>query len=168
MDIPTLHTPHLTLRPFVAEDAAELYAINQQPGVLRYFPNPTPPPLEKVERFVAYQQKHWQTYGYGNWAVVPQETGCFGGWAGLQYLAETEETEVGYLLAPHLWGKGYASEAASAAIKFGFEHFDFPEIIALVHPDNVASLRVASKCGLQVIEKKVYWGLELVRHKIKR
>lgn len=165
--IPTLETDHLLLRPFQAEDAAVLDAINRKPGVLAYFPSPNPPALEKVERFVAYQQKHWDTYGYGNWALVPKETGSFGGWVGLQYLAETQETEVGYLLDPALWGRGYATEAARASLQFGFERFAFPEIIALVHPDNAASLRVASKCGLQVVERKVYWGLELVRHVMK-
>jgi [ribosomal protein S5]-alanine N-acetyltransferase len=168
MHIPTLHTLHLTLRPFLPEDAAALYGIYQHDGVLQYFPDPIPPALERVERFVSYQHKHWDSHGYGNWAIVPTVTGQFGGWAGLQYLPETGETEVGYLLDRPLWGRGYATEAALASIEFGFEHFDLPEIIALVHPENAASLRVAEKCGLSVVERKVYWGLEVVRHTIKR
>jgi ribosomal-protein-alanine N-acetyltransferase len=166
--IPTLHTPRLTLRPFRPADAAELERIQRLSGVLRYFPNPVAPPLEKVERFVAYQQAHWEKYAYGNWAVEPDESGRFAGWVGLQFLPETNETEVGYLLDPAVWGKGYATEAARASLQFGFERFAFPEIIALVHPDNTASLRVAAKCGLVALERKVYWGLELIRHTVTR
>lgn len=166
--IPTLRTPRLILRPFQSSDAAELCRIQQIESVLRYFPNPVPPPLERVERYLAGQQAHWEQYGYGNWAVEPDKSGRFAGWAGLQYLPETNEIEVGYLLDPAVWGKGYATEAARASLQWGFDHFPFPEIIALVHPENTASLRVAAKCGLIPVERKVYWGLELVRHTVTR
>jgi RimJ/RimL family protein N-acetyltransferase len=162
--IPTLHTPRLTLRPLVPRDAVTLYGIYQVEGVLQYFPNPNPPPLEKVERFIAGQQAHWEAYGYGNWGIVPKGKMDIIGWAGLQFLPETNETEVGYLLNRQSWGKGYATEATRASLRFGFEGFNFPEIIALVHPNNAASLKVAAKCGLTIIERKVYWGVEMVRH----
>jgi RimJ/RimL family protein N-acetyltransferase len=167
MEIPTLHTQHLTLRPLAPADAHTLHGIYQVEGVLQYFPNPNPPPLEKVEQFIAGQQAHWDVYGYGDWGIVPKGETDIIGWAGLQFLPETDETEVGYLLSRQSWGKGYATEAACASLQFGFEHFDFPEIIALVHPDNAASLKVAVKCGLTVVEHKVYWGIEMVRHAMK-
>jgi [ribosomal protein S5]-alanine N-acetyltransferase len=166
--IPTLRTPRLTLRPFTPEDARPLYHIYQHAGVLQYFPNPTPPPLEKVERFIAAQQAHWETYGYGNWAICLPDLAELAGWAGLQFIPETGETEVGYLLDRPYWGQGYATEAALAALQFGFEHLPCGEIIALVHPENAGSLKVAAKCGLAVVERKVYWGLELVRHTLGR
>jgi ribosomal-protein-alanine N-acetyltransferase len=166
--IPTLHTDHLILRPILPSDAIILHRIYNTEGVLQYFPNSSPPPLEKVERFVARQQEHWDKYGYGNWAITTHDNDEIIGWAGLQFLPETDETEVGYLLDRAQWGKGYATEAARASLEFGFNHFDFPEIIALVEPENVASLKVAAKCGLVAVERKVYWGAEMVRHVIKR
>lgn len=162
--IPILHTPRLVLRALVPEDAPALFQIHQTEGILQYFPNPTPPPLDRIERFIASQQVHWEKYGYGHWAVILPGLPDLIGWAGLQYLPETGETEVAYLLDQAFWGKGYATEAALAAIQFGFENFDFPEIIALVHPDNARSLNVAARCGFKVVEHKTYWGLELVRH----
>jgi RimJ/RimL family protein N-acetyltransferase len=167
MEIPTLHTQHLILRALVPGDAITLHSIYQVEGVLQYFPNQNPPPLEKVEGFVAGQEAHWKVYGYGNWGIVPKGEAEIIGWAGLQFLPETDETEVGYLLNKPSWGKGYATEAARASLQFGFERFDFPEIIALVHPDNIGSLKVAAKCGLIVAERKVYWGMEMVRHVMK-
>jgi ribosomal-protein-alanine N-acetyltransferase len=168
LNIPSLHTRRLTLRPILPADTAHFYRIYQTAGVLQYFPNPTPPPLEKVERFVANQQAHWDKYGYGNWGILLNGGEQVIGWAGLQFLPETDETEVGYLLDKPFWGQGYATEVARASLDYGFSHFDFPEIIALVHPDNLASLKVAAKCGMTVVERKVYWGIEMVRHVLKR
>ena len=167
MEIPTLHTQHLILRPLIPTDALTLHGIYQVEGVLQYFPNPNPPPLEKVERFIAGQGAHWESYGYGNWGIVPKGEIDIIGWAGLQFLPETDETEVGYLLNKLFWGRGYATEATRTSLEFGFEHFNFPEIIALVHPDNAGSLKVAAKCGLTVVEHKEYWGIEMVRHVMK-
>ena len=165
IEIPTINTPHLTLRPIVPADAAALYRIYQNEGVLQYFPNPTPPPLEKVQRFVAFQQAHWEKYGYGNWGVVLEGEGKIIGWAGLQYLPELDETEVGFLLDRPFWGKGYATEAARASIQFGFEHFDLDHIIALVHPENIASRRVIEKCGLRLVQTLSLWGIQLMRYR---
>jgi RimJ/RimL family protein N-acetyltransferase len=58
MNIPTLSTPRLTLCPLEAADALILHRIHQGEGVLRYLPNPNPPPMERVERFIAGQRKH--------------------------------------------------------------------------------------------------------------
>lgn len=166
MSIPILilQTPSLTLRPLQAADAPILRRIYQTEGVLRYFPSTTPPPLEKVERFIAGQQAHWEQYGYGNWGLLPHGERDIIGWAGLQYLSELDETEVGFLLAQPFWGRGFATEAARASLQFGFECFDLDHIIALVHPENLASRRVIQKCGMTCLETIHLWGIDLLRH----
>jgi ribosomal-protein-alanine N-acetyltransferase len=164
--IPFIHTAHLTLRPFLPEDAAVLLLIYQSEGVLRYFPNPAPPPLEKVQRFVAGQAEHWEKHGCGDWAVVVEDEEKLIGWAGLQYLPELDETEVGFLLDRPFWGKGYATEAARVSVQFGFELLNLDHIIALVHPDNIASRRVIEKCGLGFEESLSLWGIQLRRYQI--
>jgi ribosomal-protein-alanine N-acetyltransferase len=165
INYPSVQTSHLTLRPLKDSDAGVLHRIYQSEGVLRYFPNPVPPPLEKIQRFIARQQAHWEKYGYGDWGVVPDGESEIIGWAGLQYLPELGETEVGFLLDRSFWGKGYATEAAQASLKFGFEHFSLYHIIALVHPDNLASRRVIEKCGMSYMENLSLWGIELMRYR---
>lgn len=166
--IPTLTTPHLSLRPLTTADAHTLHQIYRAEGVLEYFPNTEPPPFEKVERFIDGQQKHWAEHGYGNWGIVPMGENQIIGWVGLLTVPELQETEVGYLLARPYWGKGYATEAARASIQFGFENFDLDHIIALVHLENVASRRVLEKCGMSYVENKFLWGVEMMRFKIER
>jgi RimJ/RimL family protein N-acetyltransferase len=163
---PSLRTLRLTLRPLQPEDAEVLHHVYQSEGVLRYFPNPAPPPLEKVQRFIIGQQAHWETYGYGNWGILPDGECEIIGWAGLQYLPELNETEVGFLLDKPFWGKGYATEAALASIGFGFERFALDHIIALAHADNLASRRVIEKCGMIYMETLPLWGIELNRYRV--
>ncbi len=162
---PCLRTARLTLRPLEPTDAVSLYRVYQSKDVLRYFPNPAPPPLDKIERFVAAQQAHWQRHGYGNWGVVPDGESEVIGWAGLQYLPELDETEVGFLLDRPFWGQGYATEAALASLRFGFDRVGLSCIIALVHPEHLASRRVIEKCGLVVLDQLSLWGMELVRYR---
>ena len=168
MEIPTIRTPRLGLRPLVPADVEVLHRIYQVDGVLQYFPNATSPPLEKVQGFVASQEKHWAEYGFGNWGILPVGERQIIGWVGLQYVPELNKTEVGYLLNRSFWGRGYATEAARASLQFGFERFNFDHIIALVHPDNLGSRRVIEKCGMIYVENKILWGLEMMRYRIEK
>lgn len=165
---PQLFTPRLCLRPLEPQDAPTLHRIYEMPGVLRYFPSTTPPTLEKVQRFIAGQANHWQEQGYGNWGILPNGETEIIGWAGLQFLPELNETEVGFLLAPSHWGKGYATEAALASLQFGFQQTHFAHITALVHPQNLASQRVVQKCAGLYLETIHLWGIDLLRYRIER
>ena len=73
MNIPSLFTDRLALRPLVQADASNLHRIYQMEGVLRYFPGQPPPPFESVERYITGQEKHWEKYGYGNWGILPND-----------------------------------------------------------------------------------------------
>ena len=165
-EYPSIRTERLTLRQLVTTDAQVLHRIYQSEGVLRYFPNPNPPVLEKVERFINGQKAQWDQHGYGNWGILPDGEHEIIGWAGLQYVPELDETEVGFLLDRPAWGKGYATEAAKASVHFGFEHFSLEHIIALVHPDNLASRRVIEKSGMAYRDSFTLWGISLMRYRI--
>lgn len=164
IQIPTLQVGSLILQPLEPTDAAVLHRIYQSEGVLRYFPNPIPPPLESVQRFITAQQAHWGKYGYGNWGILPKGEKEIIGWAGLQFLPELNETEVGFLLDRPFWGKGYATAAGRASLGYGFEHFNLDHMIALVHPENLASRRVIEKCGMTYQQTISLWGMVLMRY----
>jgi len=166
MDISTLHAPRLLLRPWKTEDADRLLAILQEPDILRYFPRTAPWPREKVDRYIAHHLSHWQERGYGHWAVVTPMDGQVVGWNGLEFLPETGEIEVAYLLSREVWGHGYATEAAQAALHFGFTNCSLDKIIGLTHPENTASQRVLEKCGMVLIDRQVYIGMTLCRYRV--
>jgi ribosomal-protein-alanine N-acetyltransferase len=161
-----IQTPRLTLRPWTLADAPALFTILQEKDILLYFPPTEPRTLEQVQRYILFHQRHWQQRGYGHWAVVERQSGRLIGWNGLEYLPETSETEVAYLLSREFWGRGYASEAALAAVRFGLDQVGLRQIIGLVHSDNIASQRVLEKCGLHFVDRKTYFGILLCRYRI--
>jgi len=161
--IPAIHTQRLTLRPFTLADIQPLHLILSEPDILQYFPRTDPPDIERVENIIQHQLAHWEEYGLGWWAVVPKGGPGLIGWNGLQFLAETGETEVGYLLSKPFWGLGYATEAARAALNYGFKTLNLGQIIGLTHPENIASQNVLKKCGMRYTGQKEYFGMQLLR-----
>jgi RimJ/RimL family protein N-acetyltransferase len=168
MRIPTLTTTRLTLRPFTAADVDPLHHILCEKGVLRYFPKPDPPARERVERLIAHQLEHWEKHGYGWWAVELRSQSGLIGWNGLQFLPETGEVEVGYLLAKALWGQGLATEGARASVQYGFEQLGLETIVGIVHPDNVASRHVLEKVGMAFTHRARYFGMGCFHYAIRR
>jgi ribosomal-protein-alanine N-acetyltransferase len=163
-----LSTHRLRLRQFKLSDEDSLYQLLTQGDVLRYFPNPNPPTPERVHHLIANQITHWGAHGYGWWAVQERLSGALLGWCGLQYLPETDEIEVGYLLGREYWGRGFATEAARASVDFGFNRLQLENIIALVHPQNKASIRVIEKLGMTFTGRFQYFGMEMLRYILKK
>ena len=166
--IPVITTERLVLRALADSDAGALHRIMGGRDVLRYFPNPDPPSLAKVREMIEAQRTHWNTHGHGWWAVTDRRGGAFLGWSGLQFLPDTSETEVAFLLGSDSWGRGLATEAGRAGLRFGFETHDLPSIVAIVHPENRASRRVIEKLGMVFVDEKPYFGMDCCRYRIER
>lgn len=157
-------TTRLLLRPMDPTDAPALHALMDDPVAARFFPNPTPPPLERVEKWAARQAASWDERGYGLWAVCLRPGGQVVGWAGLQYLPDTDETEVAYQIDRSHWGQGLASEAARAALDYAFRTLGLAQIVAVVHPENAASIRVIEKAGMRFTGQCEYFGMQVRRY----
>jgi len=166
--VPTLTTARLILRPLSENDAVPLHHVWNDPDVTRYFPNATPPPLEKVQSIILRQIRHWEEHGYGWWAATFRDGGQMIGWCGLQYLPETDESEVAYLLGKAFWGNGYAAEGARASLRYGFDVVGLASIVAIVHTENRRSQRVAEKSGLAFTYRAPYFGMDCYRYEIGR
>ena len=126
-----------------------MHAIMNGKHVLKYFPGTHTVSPEQVDAMIERVLLHWETHQYGLWAVCVRESGQLIGRCGLQYLPETDETEVGYFYAPEFWGQGIATEAGLASMRFGFGTANLDRIIGLTHPENIASQRVLRKLGMQ-------------------
>ncbi len=161
MDIPTLETPRLILRPFTLDDVDPLHHLMGDPEVMRYFPTTDPPGREQIERLVRGQLAHWEKHDYGWWALELREKPGLIGWSGLQYLPETEEIEIAYFLGRAYWGQGFATEGAQEGLKYGLKTLQLARVVALVHPENLASQRVIQKLGLSLTGPVHYFGMDL-------
>ena len=150
---PILRTPRLTLRRWLPDDAAELEVINRDPEVTRYLNPPLPPAAGFGERC----SEHWETHGFGFFAVELREEpapGRFIGFVGLGhpfFLPElAQRPELGWRLARDTWGRGLAAEAAVAVRDDAFGRLGLTELISIIHPENEASRRVATKVGMKI------------------
>lgn len=145
--IPTIETERLTLRPFREEDVRALFELTQDPDVVRFVNDGRMPTLYESWNLVARWLGHWAMRGHGQWAVEERTSGRLIGRAGIINPADWPGPEVGYLLGRDWWGHGYATEAAGAAMGWGFRELGFEDVISLIDPNNTASIAVATRLG---------------------
>jgi RimJ/RimL family protein N-acetyltransferase len=153
-------TERLLLRKFTLEDAPLLLALNSKPEVLKYIheqPLVSIADAERVLDTIIFPQ--YTQYQLGRWAIIIKENKEFAGWCGLKYRSELNgETDLGYRLSPEFWGKGYATEAATACLEYGFLQKNCPEITGRAHIENAASLKILQSIGLQYIKDEMEDG----------
>lgn len=152
MDAPRqLRSERLLLRPWRAADRDPFAALNADPVVMEYFPGT----LTRIESDALAERIDGdiQRLGYGLWAVEIPSEAPFIGFVGLLETSETmpfaPATEIGWRLARGYWGRGFASEAARAAIAFGFDELALEEIVALTAAGNLRSRRVMERTGMR-------------------
>jgi len=166
--IPTLETERLTLRSFRDDDVGALFELSQDPDVVRYVGDRRVPTLQETWRAVAGWLGHWTLRDYGQWAVEERASGRFIGRAGIINPVDWPGPEVGYLLGRDWWGHGYATEAAQAAMDWGFREIGFDELISLIDPANTASIAVATRLGEILRDDIEMWGHRVQRYAITR
>jgi ribosomal-protein-alanine N-acetyltransferase len=166
-----LTTPRLRLRPFTLTDHAAHAALYSDAEVMRYMPRGPMSPLAARQAsltVLTHFIEHWAQHAFGVWAVTDKTTGQLLGQCGLRFLPELNEVEVLYLLARASWGQGLASEAARAALAYGFDQVGLDRIIALTKPENIASRRVMEKLGMQYEKNLHIFNLEAVYYGMMR
>ena len=146
--IEKVRTDRLLLRRITDADREPFAALNADPAVMEHFPSTLDRPASGalVDRIDA----HWDEHGWGLWAVEVPGVSPFIGFVGLwpADFVESGTVEVGWRLARHAWGHGYASEGASAALRVGFESLGLDEIVSFTSVGNANSRRVMTKIGL--------------------
>jgi RimJ/RimL family protein N-acetyltransferase len=162
--VATVQTERLLLRRWRADDAAPLAALNADPEVMRFIGRGAVLGRGLSDDLLYRFEREWRERGFGLWAVEELSTpGALIGFCGLtvpMFLPDVlPAVEVGWRLARGAWGRGLATEAARAALAFGFgpEH-GMGEIVAVVDPDNVRSLRVAEKLGMTARPDRFHAG----------
>lgn len=150
-----LETERLVLRLFTPDDAALIYDLNSDNEVVRYTGDPIRDMEHAKEVLETVILPQYALYNHGRWAVLAKPEMEFIGWCGLKNRPERQEVDLGYRFKKTSWGKGYATEAAFACIKYGFEKLNLPRIVGRAMPQNIASIKVLEKCGMQYIGEEV-------------
>jgi RimJ/RimL family protein N-acetyltransferase len=157
-----LETSRMFLRPIQLADAPVAYNWLTEPEIMRFMPGGPDRSMEQVEarlaRYIAHQAQH----GYSRWIMVDRASGEAIGDAGLLFMPDTGEIELGYRLLKPWWGRGLATEAAVGWLQVAFRSLALTEVIAFSHPDNHASVAVMRKSGFRFLRKDQIGGMEVV------
>ncbi|WP_321336825.1 GNAT family N-acetyltransferase [uncultured Cohaesibacter sp.] len=162
--LPTYETERLIMRARTLDDLDACLAMDLDPEVVKYI-RPTPPEAE--HRIFLHESitRHYGD-GLGFWSVfektIGKREGSFVGWVLLVPLAgEGPEVEIGYRFVQRAWGKGYATEAASAIRDHAFRKAGLEAICGVTAPNNAASQHVLQKVGLSRKGTRLAYGLDL-------
>jgi RimJ/RimL family protein N-acetyltransferase len=165
-EVPVIETERLRLRGHRPADFADGAAMWADPVVTRYIGG-KPLSEEDVWARVLRYSGHWAWLGFGYWLVEEKATGSFAGELGFSdWKREIKPSlkgvpELGWVLAARAHGKGYATEAARAAIAWGDANIvslqpALGKTVCIIHPENVQSIRVAEKCGFKEVLRTRY------------
>lgn len=154
-----IRTDRLLLRRFSLEDFDAYAAIMGDYEVGKWFPKGEGYTREEAKKSLDSILAHWVKHGFGIWAITDKRSGVLLGRCGLNHIAETSEVEVDFIIARPHWNHGYATEAAKAALQYGFDVLKLDRIIALAKPNNITSRRVIEKIGMRYVKEAEYWSI---------
>lgn len=141
-------TRRRAFREMTPDDVDDMAALLGDPELMRYYPRPMT--RDEALGWIAWNQGLYRDEGHGLWLISLRATGEFVGDCGLtpQEVEGTTELVVGYHVRAALQGRGYATEAAAACRDHARDVLTASRLIAIIHPGNIPSQRVAQNIGL--------------------
>lgn len=147
---PVLYTERLCLSRILPRDAWAMYAYSRQEKVTRYLTWRPHKSYFQTRRYIDLLQSKYDTAEFFDWGVRLKQNGRLIGTCGFTTLDEQSlSAEIGYVLSPRVWGKGYATEAACRVMRFGFEHLGLREMTARFIYGNDKSEAVMKRLGMK-------------------
>jgi RimJ/RimL family protein N-acetyltransferase len=153
-----IETARLRLRPLAAQDLGAIHGIWVEPEVRRYLWDGERISREKAETVLASSIESFENYGFGIWAVILRENGDLIGFCGFRHLDGTPKIELIYGISTSYWGRGFATEGAKAAIRYGFEELGLERIVGIADTENIASRRVLEKVAMRLEQHTSHGG----------
>ena len=172
---PVLLTHRLRLEPVVEAHLAGLFAIDREPEVMRYISG-APATWEQTAAWVARVQRCWAAWGFSWWAFVEPSSNRVVGTGCIQFARRQAESpadpnalrgnplEIGWRLHPTFWRRGLATEAAARMAAFAFDDLKADELLAIRHPDNLASQRTMERLGMHYRGLETWYGELVATH----
>lgn len=149
----TVNTARLRLTPVSTADIDVLHAMWIDPDVRRYLWDDVVIDRTTVEEVVGQNARDWSERRYGFWLIVDAESGDVAGFIGFRSSGDTPAPELLYGLLPRFWGRGFATEAARAAVRYAFETLGLDAVHAATDVPNVASMQVMERLGMTFVRR---------------
>lgn len=150
-----LETERLLLRPFTFDDAPFVLTLLNEPSFIHFIGDKKVRTLEDARQYLrtgpmaCYEQND-----FGLMLVEVKDSHTPIGMCGLLKRQELAHPDIGFAYVPDYWGQGFAFEAATAVLKDAGERLSQSQILAIVNPDNVASIKLLERLGLRFVREK--------------
>lgn len=145
-----VETKRVIIRHFCDDDVEDVFEFSSNEEVLRWTGEPALTHIDQARDIIKSVWKtEYSKYGYARYAVVHKHDHRVIGFAGLKFLPELNETDLGYRILPQYWGQGLATEMAQPLVRHGFGDLGLKKIVAFTLPENLASCRVLEKAGFR-------------------
>ncbi len=155
-----IETRRLILRPFEPGDVEAAFGWFGDPVVMRFTRTGPDRSIGETRARLTQYENHQQAHGFSKWIILKAASGVAIGDSGLLVLPECGWIDLGFRLAQPYWGQGFATEAALAWARAGFDEFHVDRLGAFVHPENVASIRVLEKLGFLAERRDTVMGMD--------
>lgn len=160
--IRVIETERLILRPFdPVGDVVAFQRIYGDPITMEHMNGAKTPDASRIS--VERKASKWDSQGFGLWCLINKADGQAIGHCGLDMLEPLGEVECAYLIDRPHWGRGLATEAVKASLRFGFQHLRLDHIIAISEPENPASMAVMARAGMRRADDVTVWGRLFIR-----
>jgi RimJ/RimL family protein N-acetyltransferase len=154
-----IETERLVIRPWQPDDRPAFTAIMSHPEVTQYVHGGKPYTEVEVEQWFERQARQLAEHNMCMGALVEKATNVVAGLSGVQPLGTTTDPEIGWILSRDAWGRGFATEAGAACMRWVLETLSRPRVVAIIDPANAPSKRVAARLGMTY--EATYTGAEL-------
>ncbi len=166
--IPQIETERLLLRSFEAADFDAAYRLFNDADVQKYLSPENKRTREQLKITLEQLRLRWAERNFGIWCVCEKTNRKMIGYSGFQFLDKTGNIEIVFAYLKEHWTKGFATEAANACFRFGFENLEAEKIYAVIHPENGASERVLKKIGMSFERTSEHYRMNLTTYAVAR
>lgn len=160
-----IETKRLILRPLQLADATEFFRTVGDNAVMKYWHPGADKSIQATIQRIAQIQEHWRIHHFGDWGIIDKHNKQLIGFSGLHYIEDMPEVNIGYALERSKWGQGLGFEVCQTVLEFGLNQLQLFPIVAVISPQNQASIHLMKKCSLVFWKNYTWSGQERVVYK---
>lgn len=165
---PLIETERLRLRMLSADDLDTAFVLFNDDDIQKYLSPANRRTRQQLKVTLKKLALRWKERGFGIFCVCEKGNKKMIGYSGFQYLDKTPQVEILFGFLKEVWGNGFATEAANACLRFGFEEARFEKVCAATHPENLASRCVLEKIGMAFSKKSEYYQFDSMTFTVSR
>lgn len=163
-----IETARLFMSPLSMRDLHAVHGLWTESEVRKHLWDGEVIPVRRARKALEESAENFGRHGFGLWGIRLKEGETLIGFCGLRFFGDSPDIEVLYGVSPAHRGKGFATEAAGAVVRYGFEEARLRQILGITDLPNTASARVLEKAGMEMRGHALYQGREEVHYEIRR